>query len=435
MKYTFENIREKGLLLYEYVRGSQAYGLALPTSDEDTGGVFLMKNEDVLGISTNKVEQVNDERNDTVWYEIGKYLELLAKSNPNMLESLFVPEHCIRYIHPAFKVVLDNKHLFVSKETFKSFVGYATSQIEKARGLNKKIVNPITERKQPLDFCYTFKKQGTTPIAKWLEERNMKQIYCGLNHLPNMNQMYGVYYDYAQHIRMEWKTPEEFVKVYTEYLDDPVLENCKKYPVFNWFDNFLSDFTIGKYQDADETKIFDEYESEEIIEEAYHSLEPKGYHGIVKESGTSNDVHLDSIKKCDIPICHLSYNEDGYQSHCRMYKEYKEWEKKRNPQRFLENQEKEFDRKNMMHCVRLLTMGIEIAKTGKVNVDRTNIDRDFLLNIRLGNTTYEDIIKYADEKKNELVEAIEQCDFLPEVVDCEKVNKLLINIRSENIKL
>ena len=94
MKYTFENIREKGLLLYEYVRGSQAYGLALPTSDEDTGGVFLMKNEDVLGVSTNKVEQVNDERNDTVWYEIGKYLELLAKSNPNMLESLFVPEHC-----------------------------------------------------------------------------------------------------------------------------------------------------------------------------------------------------------------------------------------------------------------------------------------------------------------------------------------------------
>ena len=66
-----------------------------------------------------------------------------------------------------------------------------------------------------------------------------------------MNQMsYKVYYDYAQHIRMEWKTPEEFVKVYTEYLDDPVLENCKKYPVFNWFDNFLSDFTIDKHVDT-----------------------------------------------------------------------------------------------------------------------------------------------------------------------------------------
>jgi hypothetical protein len=28
-----------------------------------------------------------------------------------------------------------------------------------------------------------------------------------------------------------------------------------------------------------------------------------------------------------------------------------------------------------------------------------------------------------------LVEAIEKCDFLPEVVDYEKVNELLINIR------
>jgi hypothetical protein len=125
----------------------------------------------------------------------------------------------------------------------------------------------------------------------------------------------------------------------------------------------------------------------------------------------------------------MSYNEDGYQSHCRMYKEYKEWEAKRNPQRYLENLEKDFDRKNMMHCVRLLTMGIEIATTGQVNVDRTNIDREFLLNIRLGNTTYEEIIAYADAKKNELQAAIENCDFLPDKIDMNEVNNILINIR------
>jgi hypothetical protein len=112
-----------------------------------------------------------------------------------------------------------------------------------------------------------------------------------------------------------------------------------------------------------------------------------------------------------------------------MYKEYKEWEKNRNPQRYLENLEKDFDRKNMMHCVRLLTMGIEIATTGKVNVDRTDIDREFLLNIRLGNTTYEEIIAYADAKKAELQNVIEKCDFLPESVEMNKVNELLINIR------
>lgn len=424
-KYTFENIREQNILLYEYVRGSQAYGLSLPTSDEDTGGVFIMDYTDVLGISDNKIDQVNDEKNDTVWYEIGKYIELLAKANPNMLESLFIPDHCVKYIHPAFQIIKDNRNVFVTKETFKSFVGYATSQIQKARGLNKKIVNPIVERKQPLDFCYTFNGyQGTTPIANWLAERGLKQIYCGLNHLPNMNQMYGVFYDYAQHIRMEYKTPEAFLEYYNVQMCKPV----KKDMVITYFLNFVHEYLETK-QYKDTKDVINDYGADETIIEAYKALTPKGYHGIVKEAGTSNDVHLDSILKGDYPICHMSYNEDGYQSHCRMYKEYKEWEAKRNPQRYLENLEKDFDRKNMMHCVRLLTMGIEIATTGQVNVDRTNIDREFLLNIRLGNTTYEEIIAYADAKKNELQDAIEKCDFLPDKIDMNDVNNILINIR------
>lgn len=429
-KYTFENIREQNILLYEYVRGSQAYGLSLPTSDEDTGGVFIMDYSDVLGISDNKIDQVNDEKNDTVWYEIGKYIELLAKANPNMLESLFIPDHCVKYVHPAFQIIKDNRNTFVTKETFKSFVGYATSQIQKARGLNKKIVNPIVERKQPIDFCYTFNGyQGTTPIANWLAERGLKQIYCGLNHLPNMNQMYGVFYDYAQHIRMEYKTPEAFLEYYNEQLNTA----DKKNMVITYFENFLQEFVDAK-SFSDTQELLNTYCSASTIIEAYNALVPKGYHGIVKEAGTSNDVHLDSILKGDYPICHMSYNEDGYQSHCRMYKEYKEWEAKRNPQRYLENLEKDFDRKNMMHCVRLLTMGIEIATTGQVNVDRTNIDREFLLNIRLGNTTYEEIIAYADAKKNELQTAIEKCDFLPDKIDMNEVNNILINIRKTFIK-
>jgi hypothetical protein len=53
-----------------------------------------------------------------------------------------------------------------------------------------------------------------------------------------------------------------------------------------------------------------------------------------------------------------------------------------------------------------------------------------LLNIRLGNTTYEEIIEYADKKKAELVEAIEKCNFLPETVNMDKVNEILIQIRN-----
>ena len=38
-KYTFDDIRNNGWLLYEYVRGSVAYGTNTPESDEDHGGV------------------------------------------------------------------------------------------------------------------------------------------------------------------------------------------------------------------------------------------------------------------------------------------------------------------------------------------------------------------------------------------------------------
>ena len=395
-KYTFENIRENGLLLYEYVRGSNAYGLSLPTSDIDTGGVYLMPKKDYYSILNDYPEQISDSKNDTVWYEVGRYLELLYKSNPNMIESLYVPDRCVRYITPAFEELRKNRELFLSKELLTSLCGYAKSQIYKARGLNKKIVNPVDTRKDILDFCYTFKGQGTTPFKKWLEKRGLKAKYCGLVHLPNMEQMYGVYYDWGNHILNEYKTKY--------FIDDVLLYYAMEY--------------------------FDMPDSEDALDLLFEKIKPIGYRGAMDENNDTTQLRLSSVEKGIQPICIIQYNENGFKTHCRQYKEYQQWVRERNPQRYLENKDKEFDRKNMMHCVRLLTMGIEIAKTGNVNVDRTDIDRDFLLNIRLGNTTYDEILKYAEAKQVELDEAMKTCT-LPDKTDMEKVKELLIHIRSK----
>ena len=37
MKLTIEYLREHGMIAYEYIRGSHAYGLNTETSDEDHG--------------------------------------------------------------------------------------------------------------------------------------------------------------------------------------------------------------------------------------------------------------------------------------------------------------------------------------------------------------------------------------------------------------
>ena len=79
-------------------------------------------------------------------------------------------------------------------------------------------------------------------------------------------------------------------------------------------------------------------------------------------------------------------------------------------------------------------MGYEIAKTGKVNVDRTNIDREFLLDIRMGNTTYEEIITYIESAKDKLEETIQNTVIIRKHADRQLANKILTDINTEIVE-
>lgn len=337
---------------------------------------------------------------------MGRYLELLLKSNPTMLESLYAPDKCIVVRDPIMKTILDNREKFLSKDALRSFGEYAYSQIKKAKGYNKLCSYPENmERKPPIDFCYTFNdKQGTEPVLNWLERHGLKQIYCGLNHLPNMNQMYGVFYDWGQHLHMEY-TKEEWCKV---CVDDTPKNNM-------FWDKMYSSF-YHYYGCTDLSYVYDLVKS-------------KGYHGIVKEDGSSCDIHLDSILKGDTPICYLSYNEDGYQSHCRQYKDWSEWKSKRNEIRYKSNFGQGYDAKNMSECIRLLKMSVELAKGEGFNVDRSLMgDAQYLLDVKAHKYSYEQLIEEAESLKKELDCLMPICS-LPEHVDEEFVNNLLIDIR------
>lgn len=411
MAETFKTIQEKGLLIYRYIRGSHAYGLEKPdgTSDVDEGGVYIAPNEQIMGLSSNYQEEISDERHDTCWYELGKFMQMLIKSNPTVLEALFIDEKFILYEHPIMTYIKQHRQKFITKACFTPFIGYATEQIKKARGLNKKIVSDpslFISHKHPLDFCYTFYRQGSTKIQNWLEYRHLHQKYCGLVNIPNMNQVYGMYYDFGNHMLHEdWMDDDVFIKFAMDYFHPNWIVRHSKY----WSIKYLL------------------------------NIAPIGYRGIIGQEKIDIennvgkpkifDLRLSSIDDKDTkPICYLCYNSNGYTNYCIKYKEYKDWEKNRNPERFKENLGKEFDRKNIAHCVRLLHMGIEIAKTGEVHVNRTNIDRDFILNIRLGNSTYDEVIKYVDEKNEEMKKAMAEST-LPDKIDVDFVNSLLVECR------
>lgn len=118
------------------------YGLNTPSSDEDFMEVFLPSKEDILGLkevevvdestknssvkARNTTEDIDDNR-----YALKRYLHLLEANNPNILETLFVPESCIIVRDPVVKFLADNYDKVVSKKCYKTFKGYAKSQEHK----------------------------------------------------------------------------------------------------------------------------------------------------------------------------------------------------------------------------------------------------------------------------------------------------------------
>lgn len=388
---TIEDIEKKGLIAYKYVAGSHSQNLNGPASDEDFHGVYFAPIEAILGLGADYQEEVSDEKHDETYHEFGKWMTLLSKGNPNALESLFVPEQMVvGDVHPVIKKVLEHRDKFVSKEVVKALSGYAFNQIKKARGLNKKIVKQVNERKDVLDFCYVDYGQGSKPIKEWLTENNLDQKYCGLVNIPNMPHTYGVYYDWAAYYKFE---------------NDHV----------SWNSNWEIKFGINY------PAVTDRIENKDFF----------GYKGIVEPDDItkSNEVRLSSIPKGELPICKMYYNNDAYTCHCRDYKDTQEWKEKRNPKRYSKAEEAGYNQKNMCHCVRLLTMAKEISEGKGFNLWRTD-DRDFLMGIKNGDYTYEYLIDYAEKLLADVNENLPKSN-LPDEVDKDFVNDLLIKCRME----
>lgn len=435
-KYTFEDIRDKGLLLYEYVRGSVSQGINTPLSDIDHGGVYLAPVEQLLGLGIDYQDEIKSEKGDDDWMELNKFMRLLLKSNPTVLESLFIDDKYVLYEHPIMTEIKKHRNEFITKECFSGFIGYSCEQIKKCRSLKKLFVQPIVERKTVLDFCYTSYKQGSTKIENWLDYRGLKQKYCGLVNIPNMMETIGVYYDWGNHFLNENIHIEELYGAYDNigtYSTTDIITKMKKSTDDN--EKLKLEEDLKKCHMCNMVEfIMDFYHLDDMfaLRDWYYEQSPIGYKGIVNEKGTSNELRLSSVAKDERPVCYMTYNKNAFSSHCKDYKEYKDWEKNRNPVRYLQNKGKQFDRKNVAHAIRLMHMGIEIARGEGVKVDRTNIDRDFIMNIRNGNSSYEDIISYLENKKIEMEDAMTSST-LPEKIDIEKINNLLIEIRKRQL--
>ena len=377
--------------LYLVVRGSHAYGTNVPTSDTDYAGVFIQSLDDILGLKYK--EQVNDDSNDTVIYELRRFLSLLGTNNPTVLELLNTPEDCIIYKDPAFDFILENREKFITKLCANSFGGYAKQQISKAKGQNKKQnweKDKVT-RKDVLDFVYVIEGEKSIPWKVWNEDYNYEEKFIGVVNVPNARDVYAVYFD----------------KVAKDMFSENEPENMR---------NLL----IKLRKELNQTMGF-------------------GYKGLVKTGeglnvAESNQLRLSSIPKGEEPICNIIYNKDGYSQHCKDYHSYQEWLENKNDARWVDvkSHGQKIDGKNMMHCKRLMGMAREIAEGKGIVVRRP--DAEYLISIRKGEVDLQTLI---DDVENEIkeIDRLFNESGLPDNVDMEFIHNLIVKIRKQIYKV
>lgn len=314
---SLQDLHRSNAVIFRCVYGSRLFGLDTPQSDTDIRGVFIMPRSQLYGLE--HIDYLHDERHNEAYWEVGRFVELLLKSNPNALEVLAAEPPFRLLDHPSFSLLRPS--LFLSKHSCQTFTAYAETQLKKARGLNKKLNLPV-ERAKPsvLRCCFVLEGYGSQPLEEWLASQNLSQERCGLVRVPHMRDLYAIFTGAA-----------------------------------------------GEYR------------------------------GIVS-GDTSGDVLTSPIPIGREPEAFLSFNKDDYRRACREYSEYLTWVSERNDERYEANRGAGggYDTKNMMHVFRLLGMAEDIVRTGRLINRRP--ERDFLLSIKQGVHSYEELCNQAAER-------------------------------------
>lgn len=414
---TYEELKDSKYILFNSIRGSHLYGLETPDSDVDTYSVFCCPQDWLYGTGLRYKRIIGDEKNDNTCSELTKYFFELGKSNPDALISLFTPEDKIIYKNPILQPLFDIKESLLTKECFKSFRGYAKSQIGKAKGLNKAMnIDPeeVKTRKTPLEFCWVHKdhSEDVWTLEKWLRENGLKQEHCGLVRLPNGIEYYVLYYDWFADKSLK---PKDYARL--------------RYGV----EDLEAAIRLGMYYQTDEGDSLPVSYIPRELEEG-KKTEMIKYRGIMdKNAPDTTQLRLSSITKKDakFPVIEFQYNMMAFSSHCRKYKEYHDWVAHRNPKRYEQNLHKSYDAKNCSHCLRLLRMAEEIALGKGMILDRRLAgDRELLLDIKLHRYSYDEVMEMILVKEKEMEEAFLKST-LPEFPDKEKLEDILIKIRHD----
>jgi len=284
----------KNIVLIGY-GGSHAYGTNNENSDIDIRGIATNSKRNIL--TGRDFEQVVDVDTDTTIYSFDKIIQLLCSCNPNTIEILGLkPEHYI-YLSPVGELLLENRHLFLSKRAIHSFGGYANAQLRRLENFSARNSNQSQLEKHILksiehasiDFKNRYFEMPEDSIKLYIDKSPRDdyetEIFCDvtLKHYPlrdhkgMLNDMGTIIRQYKKMGKRNSKAYEHnkigkhmmhLVRLYLMAFD--ILEKGEINTYREKEHDFLMDIRNGKYLDDNSQPISEFYE---IVDEYEHKLD------------------------------------------------------------------------------------------------------------------------------------------------------------------
>jgi predicted nucleotidyltransferase len=118
-------------------RGSIAHGTFIPNhepssiDDKDILGIAIPTEEYFFGLKQFEQFEIKQDYWDVLVYDFKKFIRLLSKANPNVMQALWTPEKHILKTSWQFKMLVENRHLFAHRGLYKAFCGYSYGQLHK----------------------------------------------------------------------------------------------------------------------------------------------------------------------------------------------------------------------------------------------------------------------------------------------------------------
>jgi len=354
-----EELRKSGRIIFECIAGSHLYNLHTPKSDIDLRGIYLNPSTEYLGLSEPS-GQIGDEKHDTTYYSLKRFFELAQTANPNILELLWVPDNCCKFKTLLMEKLMEHRDMFISKKCYHTHSGYSFAQIQKAKGVNKRINHPeLAIKPVKEDFCYVIPApvfEGAknadinlaifpmrpAPLKKDIDLS--KYHAAGLEHVSNAYRLY-FYGDKAKGVFRG---------------DDMIV--CESISIDDEWSKFSG------------LLFYNQQEYEKALNE------------------------------------HRKYNEwISNRNESRWLDQ--------------EKGLVQYDAKNMLHCMRLLISGENILRNGFPIVRFEGEQREYLMKIRRGEFQYEELMAEV-EKRMAGLEELYKTSTIPHSVDVKKIEEL-----------